>query len=159
MTRRAEFLPLRKTLRDRSADLRTTLAREIASLCDSKAADSTSDSVDIAFETSSGEMSSRLAERDVLELRQIERALERLRQGAYGICEKCRNKIRHARLKALPYATLCTGCERDMELHAESQDQWGTGDWRQVFDWEEDLQHQQTTLSELTDGLCGKKSR
>ncbi|HYZ11518.1 MAG TPA: TraR/DksA C4-type zinc finger protein [Actinomycetota bacterium] len=37
----------------------------------------------------------------------IERALERLEQGTYGLCERCGRPIEKARIKALPYATLC----------------------------------------------------
>src|SRR5207245_10405145 len=35
---------------------------------------------------------------------QIERALERLREGAYGICERCGHRIREARLSYPPAA-------------------------------------------------------
>jgi DnaK suppressor protein len=40
-------------------------------------------------------------------LAKIERALERLDEGTYGICERCGKPIEKARLKALPYASLC----------------------------------------------------
>lgn len=37
----------------------------------------------------------------------IDRALERLDEGGYGLCERCGRPIEKARIKALPYATLC----------------------------------------------------
>ena len=37
----------------------------------------------------------------------IDRALERIEQGTYGLCERCGRPIEKARIKALPYATLC----------------------------------------------------
>jgi DnaK suppressor protein len=37
----------------------------------------------------------------------IDRALERIGQGTYGLCERCGRPIEKARIKALPYATLC----------------------------------------------------
>jgi DnaK suppressor protein len=37
----------------------------------------------------------------------IDRALERIEQGSYGLCERCGRPIEKARIKALPYATLC----------------------------------------------------
>ncbi len=43
--------------------------------------------------------------RDLLE--KIEKALERMDEGTYGICERCGKPIEKARLKALPYANLC----------------------------------------------------
>jgi RNA polymerase-binding protein DksA len=37
----------------------------------------------------------------------IDRALERIDEGTYGLCERCGRPIEKARIKALPYATLC----------------------------------------------------
>lgn len=37
----------------------------------------------------------------------IEHALERIEQGSYGLCERCGRPIEKARIRALPYATLC----------------------------------------------------
>ena len=42
---------------------------------------------------------------------QVERALERLREGAYGICEGCGRRIPDARLEYQPAATRCVGCQ------------------------------------------------
>jgi RNA polymerase-binding transcription factor DksA len=43
-------------------------------------------------------------------LRQVERARERLREGAYGICSKCGEAIGASRLAALPMAERCVSC-------------------------------------------------
>ncbi|HEX2024581.1 MAG TPA: TraR/DksA C4-type zinc finger protein [Acidimicrobiales bacterium] len=42
---------------------------------------------------------------------EIDRALAKLDAGSYGTCEGCGQPIPKARLKALPYATLCVGCK------------------------------------------------
>jgi RNA polymerase-binding transcription factor DksA len=42
---------------------------------------------------------------------QVERALERLREGAYGICEGCGHRIPEARLRYQPAATRCVECQ------------------------------------------------
>lgn len=42
---------------------------------------------------------------------QVERALERLREGAYGICEGCGRRIPEARLRYQPAATRCVECQ------------------------------------------------
>jgi DnaK suppressor protein len=42
---------------------------------------------------------------------QVERALERLHEGAYGICEGCGRRIPLARLKFQPAATRCVECQ------------------------------------------------
>ena len=38
---------------------------------------------------------------------QIDRAIERIDEGSYGLCERCGRPIEKARIKALPYASLC----------------------------------------------------
>ena len=45
-------------------------------------------------------------------LAQVERALERLDAGTYGICEICGNAIGKERLKAFPKVTLCVTCKQ-----------------------------------------------
>lgn len=42
---------------------------------------------------------------------EIDRALEKIDAGTYGICERCHQPIMRARLKALPYASLCVQCK------------------------------------------------
>jgi DnaK suppressor protein len=43
--------------------------------------------------------------RDLLE--KIEKALTKIDEGTYGVCDRCGKPIEKARLKALPYANLC----------------------------------------------------
>ena len=45
----------------------------------------------------------------------IERAIERIDDGTYGLCERCGRPIEKARIKALPYATLCLRDKRAEE--------------------------------------------
>src|SRR4051794_38935756 len=40
-------------------------------------------------------------------MQKIEKALTRMDEGTYGICDRCGKPIEKARLKALPYANLC----------------------------------------------------
>ena len=41
---------------------------------------------------------------------QVDRALERLAAGEYGICERCGERIGAERLEAIPWSTLCVRC-------------------------------------------------
>jgi DnaK suppressor protein len=161
MPNRDALLRLRETLLARRADLRNKLTRDLANLRDFKAADSTYDDADAAFEASSHEMSSQLAEMDVRELRQIDRALARLTQGRYGVCEggseKCQIKIPLARLKVLPFTTLCINCERELERYPDWHDRRGTGNWELVFDGEAALGRKRIKFSELEMELCSKR--
>ena len=52
-------------------------------------------------------------ERD--KLAQIDRALTRIDDGTYGVCESCGNPIGKMRLMAFPRATLCLTCKQREE--------------------------------------------
>ncbi len=53
--------------------------------------------------------------RDLLD--QVDRALEKIQEGTYGVCGNCGKSIEAARLKALPHASLCISCKREEERH------------------------------------------
>lgn len=53
-----------------------------------------------------------LGEAGVQEIRMIEAALDRIRQGEYGVCANCGEKIDEKRLDAVPAAPLCADCAR-----------------------------------------------
>ena len=40
-------------------------------------------------------------------LEKIEKAMSKIDEGTYGLCDRCGKPIEKARLKALPYANLC----------------------------------------------------
>jgi len=62
------------------------------------------------------EMSFQVISRRSSELKQIKEALLRIASGDYGVCEECGNPIRFERLKAMPFAQLCKGCQEDSEI-------------------------------------------
>ena len=45
-------------------------------------------------------------------LRDINLALEKIKKGTYGICEKCKKPISQARLKVYPQARYCKNCQK-----------------------------------------------
>ena len=45
------------------------------------------------------------------EIQQIDDALERLKDGSYGLCETCEQPMARARMEAIPYARLCLTCK------------------------------------------------
>ena len=73
------------------------------------------DAVDSALDAEYAEINSELSETESCELGQVERALERLREGRYGVCESCGRKISLARLRAVPHATMCVKCRSRCE--------------------------------------------
>ncbi|MER3395707.1 MAG: hypothetical protein C4318_02540 [Acidimicrobiia bacterium] len=79
---------------------------------------------DDAFTEESGEGASTLAEQEREEslsirmrelLEKVERAMQKIAKGTYGLCERCGNPIERLRLEALPYAELCIECKRREE--------------------------------------------
>lgn len=148
MARRDALLRLHKTLLARRAALRKALAGELADLRNFKA--EAGDSADVAFDSGSEEISTQLAELEARELSQIERALARMKQGIYGVCELCQGKIPVARLNALPYSTTCIECQREMENYPGGV--WGGrgGDWEKVFNAGTPLEEErEINLSEI----------
>lgn len=58
--------------------------------------------------------------RDVQELRDIERAQQRLRDGSFGVCTNCGEWIARARLDASPAAQRCIKCQQAAEQSGSS---------------------------------------
>jgi len=149
MARRDALLRLHKSLLARRGDLLKKLAGEWADLR-GFGTDSTGDSADVAFESGSDEMASQLAELDARELNQIERALTKLKNGTYGVCEGCATKVGVARLNALPYTTYCIECQREAERNPGWEDRRGAGNWEKAFDVSTPLEDQrEITLSDI----------
>lgn len=158
MARRDALLRLHKSLLSRRSDIRKKLADELDGLRNLKGTDATGDSADVAFESGTEEMASQLAELDARELHQIERALQRLKQGTYGVCEGCGCKIPVGRLNALPYTTLCIGCQREMEKYPEWSDRRGGGNWENVYDAATPLEEQrEVDISEIEIDLSSNR--
>jgi DnaK suppressor protein len=150
MARRDALLRLHKSLLSRRSGILKKLADELDSLRDYQHGDATGDAADAAFEAAGDEMTSQLAELDSRELSQIERALVRLKQGTYGLCEGCGGKIPVGRLNALPYTTLCIACQREMEKSPDWPDRHHGGNWEKVYDAATPLEEQrEVDLSEI----------
>ena len=45
----------------------------------------------------------------------IERALQAMEKGSYGLCEQCGGQIEPARLRILPETTICVKCKAALE--------------------------------------------
>ena len=56
-----------------------------------------------------------LEEQEWAKLKQVETALEKIKQDEYGICEQCEKEIPEARLEIMPYAEFCIQCLSEIE--------------------------------------------
>ena len=57
----------------------------------------------------------RVGQADALaaKLADVERALVKLEDGSYGVCDRCGDPITPERLEAIPWAALCVRCARE----------------------------------------------
>lgn len=150
MARRDALIRLHKTLLTRASALRRALAGELEDLRNAKARDSIGDSADAAFDSGNEDIATQLAELEARELNQIERAITRIKQGTYGLCEHCQSKIPVARLNALPYSTTCVQCQREMENYPGWANRRSGVNWEKVSDVEAPLEEQrEVDLSDI----------
>ena len=73
------------------------------------------DEGDLAVFELSLSMTLRLQERQAHLLQKIDRALGKMEEGTFGLCEQCDEPLNTARLKARPVATLCIACKEEQE--------------------------------------------
>ena len=126
--KRADFqMTMKQRLLKRREALRQTLDSELALLIRSQ---SVKDEIDGAQDAVDEEVFSQLTQCEIRESAAIENALDRIRYGQYGLCEECGESISVARLRALPYATLCIECQREMERDGNAS----STDWSKVVD-------------------------
>jgi len=129
MARKDAILKMHKVLVTRRDALRKALAGDLSMLKELRQ-QSVGDVVDAALDSAQDEISSQLAEVESRELASIEQALERIREGTFGICDGCNGKIPVARLNALPYAIYCIECQREIERTGEVPS--ASKDWSHV---------------------------
>jgi RNA polymerase-binding transcription factor DksA len=65
---------------------------------------------DVAANISAAQLLDRMSDVDLIQLRRVQAALERLDHGTYGECTRCRRPIERRRLQVLPEADRCASC-------------------------------------------------
>jgi len=96
----------RREIQEKLRSLRESLPAEVADVKDpeEQSVDDFVQDVDLA-----------LMEMKAETLSKIDEAIHRLEHGSYGVCADCGTLIAEARLKALPFALLCRGCQEQQE--------------------------------------------
>lgn len=74
-----------------------------------------SDESDLATSMIQQQLSCTMRDRELLKLRRIDMALEKVHEGTYGHCEDCDEEISSKRLENQPWAELCI-------VHAEERE-------------------------------------
>lgn len=110
-----------------SADIGSTLRRRLQEvsrehqLIVAEAQQIRAEALSVTDFAEDGSMASESEQDDLLASRlrrqaeQLTEALARLEAGTYGICQLCGKPIAAGRLKALPHATCCVGCQEVQE--------------------------------------------
>jgi DnaK suppressor protein len=110
---RKRYEVLNRMLMDRQAEIRTKL-RSLREVLPAEVAQ-VKDAEEQSMEDFVLGMDFALMEMESETLRQIDAAIQRLEEGTYGICSECDERISEARLKALPFATVCRDCQAQRE--------------------------------------------
>jgi len=79
------------------------------------------DEGDVAVNSYQNELSFALQDSDAVRLKAIEVALNRLEKAQWGLCATCDEPIPEARLRAVPWATLCVRCQGSQRNRQEEQ--------------------------------------
>lgn len=133
MTRKERLERLRKRLIERRDELRLKLSGELGG----SAGSASGDEGDAATSHSADELDTRLATHMSGELEQVELALQKFKEGRYGICEMTGVPIPTARIEALPYTLYSIEAQRLIE-----EDGYDPEDYRSDHGWARAVEHE-----------------
>jgi DnaK suppressor protein len=134
---RLHFLPVEEPMSEKGQLSQKDLKRFKKSLEDSRKAiienarktmeeesnfdtDDLPDEIDQASSEYAQSMAFRLRDREKFLLKKIEKALQRIEEGTFGMCERCEELITMKRLEARPVTTLCIRCKEEQEKKEKS---------------------------------------
>ena len=69
------------------------------------------DPLDMTQEAAARDVAVQLLDRESALARRLRSAIDRIDDGSYGMCLRCDEEIAPKRLKAIPWAELCIGCQ------------------------------------------------
>jgi DnaK suppressor protein len=87
-----------------------SLDDSVRTLADGQALEGVGQLADVASDQAQEEINLTLENASRAKLAEVDAAIDRLNGRAFGICQNCGNPIPVARLKALPWTTLCIAC-------------------------------------------------
>ena len=114
----AELAEVRAELESEAVTLRAEIAKAAADIAErliDSARDAGDDEAEAGAKAFEREQELALTRSAQNLLDQGERALHRIDEGTYGVCESCGQPIGKARLLAFPRATLCVQCKQRQE--------------------------------------------
>lgn len=115
---RAELSRIREMLSQKRRDITEHIQSELTEL-ENPEKKHRADLEEIASDTHESDSLCEIMGIESTQIDQIERALQQIDNGTYGICEDCGGEIPLVRLQALPFATQCIACKRRAEVRGE----------------------------------------
>ena len=79
------------------------------------AVENTADTMDEVRLAEERDLATRLLERDFADIRLVDAALTRIKNGSYGLCLQCDETISLNRLGVMPHAAYCVNCQEAVE--------------------------------------------
>lgn len=79
------------------------------------------DELDLVSDQQDRELSLLLSNRDRKKLLAINEALQKIKEGNYGLCQECGEQIGAGRLKAMPLANYCVDCQSKIEKEMDRE--------------------------------------
>ena len=108
--------PIRQMLEARLKEAAPTRA-----LRESLLIDHVSDIADMNSQAAEREIAGQYIGNSSTLARRIRSAIERLKNGSYGVCLRCEEHIAPKRLRALPWAELCIHCQEDADRSGQQE--------------------------------------
>jgi DnaK suppressor protein len=115
----AQITELRAILEQRRAELVTSIESRRGE--DRDAGREVGDEMDEASTEGATAMTTKLLERDVILLREIDRAMAKMSEGEYGLCEGTGEPIGYSRLKLRPWARFSVEYQEEIERAERSR--------------------------------------
>ena len=103
---------------DKAADLRHRMSADKAAAFVSRLEDP-SDSGDLSQQSHEEWLFLNRNNLEKSQLREVEEALMRVKDGTYGVCQECEEPISQKRLQALPWAKFCVRCQEMLGAMAD----------------------------------------
>ena len=110
-----------KEFRQQLMSLRSRLTGDVLNLSDEAFRNSGKESsqpthmAELGTETNDQEIALQVLQNEESVLEEINAAIDRLKEGKFGYCEKCEKVIPKPRLAAIPYTRYCVKCQQDVE--------------------------------------------
>jgi len=148
MTRQDALVRLHRRLLVQRDELRQKLTEDIDLTYTRD--DGINDLGETASQMEQSELHSQLAALESRELAQIDTAINKIRTGTYGYCDRCEKSIPIARLQALPFSSRCVSCQKMSERRSSEEE--FEANWASAMEYERRSNDRELNMSDIDVG-------